>query len=181
MVNLRQSERKGGGAQKWKKKERSCKATVSLGYKTFGQEDDRDDKATAIVFKDDHTKMIFGHVCERKGASDTWVIEKIKEYIARLGCQDVILKGDGEPALVQVLENVNLAREAPSVVQHSLACDQDCMGQVAIKIGLEAVEVQSGVRLEDHGMDHGTRRRVAESRTAGKGWPNSVLQVVRQE
>ena len=70
--------------------------------KTCGEEDDRDDKATAIVYKDDHTKMSFGHVCERKGASDTWVIEKIKEDTARLQYQDVILKGDGEPATVQV-------------------------------------------------------------------------------
>ena len=113
-------------------------------------EDDRDDKATAIVYKDDHTKMIFGHVCERKRASDTWVIEKIKEDIARLGCQDVILKGDGEPALVQVLENVKLAREAPSIIQHLPAyvpqangaaekAVQDYMGQVrAMTVGLEA-------------------------------------------
>ena len=49
--------------------------------------------------------MIFGHVCERKGASDTWVIEKIKEDSARLGYQEVTLKGDGDWALVQVLEN----------------------------------------------------------------------------
>ena len=114
-------------------KERSCKATISFDYKTFGQEEDHGDKATAIVYKDDHTTMIFGHVCERKGESDTWVIEKIKEDIARLGYQDVILIGDGEPALVQVLENVKLAREAPSIIQ------QDYMGQVrAMKIGLEA-------------------------------------------
>ena len=55
----------------------------------------------------------------------------------------------GEPALVQVLENVKLAREAPSIIQHSPAYDpqanraaekavQDYMGQVrAMKIGLE--------------------------------------------
>ena len=40
-----------------KGKERSCKAKVSLDYKTFGREDDRDDKATATVYKDDHTQM----------------------------------------------------------------------------------------------------------------------------
>ena len=77
-------------------KERSCKATTLFDYKTFGEEDDRDDKATVIVYTDDHTTMIFGYVCEQKG---TWVIEKIKEDIARLGYQDVILKGDGEPAV----------------------------------------------------------------------------------
>ena len=123
------------------------------------------------MYKDDHTKMIFGHVCEREGASDTWVLEKIKEDIARLGYQDVILKGDGEPALVQVLENVKLAREAPSVIQHSPAYDpqanwsgrKSSSGLHGTSKGHEdwagsAVEVQSGVRLEDHGMDHGTRR-----------------------
>ena len=92
-------------------KERSCQATISFDYKTFGQEDDRDDKATAIVYKDDHNKddhtnMIFGHGCEQKRASGTRVVEKIKEDNARLGYQDVNLKGDGEPALVQVQENV---------------------------------------------------------------------------
>ena len=59
-----------------------------------------------------------------KEASDTWVVEKIKEDIARLGYHDVILKGDGEPALVQVLENVKLAREAAEQAV------QDYMGQV---------------------------------------------------
>ena len=71
------------------------------------------------MYKDDHTKMILGHVCERTGASDTWVIELIEWDIGRLRYHDVILKGDGEPALVQVLENVKLAREAPSIIQHS--------------------------------------------------------------
>ena len=37
--------------------------------------------------------------------------------------QDVILKGDGEPVLVQVLENVELVREAPSIIQYSPASD----------------------------------------------------------
>ena len=78
------------------------------------------------------------------------MIDKIKEDILRLGYQDVILKADGEPALVQVLENAKLAREAPSIIQHPPAYDpqangtvekagQDYIGQVrAMKIGLEA-------------------------------------------
>ena len=56
------------------------------------------------------------------------MIEKIKEDIARLGYQDVILKGEGELALVQVLENVKLAREAPSTIQQSPACDPQANG-----------------------------------------------------
>ena len=123
------------------------------------------------MYKDDHTKIILGHVCERKRAADTWVLGKVKEDIARLGYQDVILKVDGEQALVQVLDNVTLAREAPSIIQHSPAYDptgerrgrKSSSGLFGISKGHEdcagsAVEVQGGVRLEDHGMDHGTRR-----------------------
>ena len=99
------------------------------------------------------------------------MIGKIKEDIARLGYHDVILKGDGGPALVQVLENVKLTREAPSIIQHSPPYDPQAIGAAeksssgphGTSKGHEdwagiAVELQSGVRLEDHGMDHGTRR-----------------------
>ena len=130
--------------------DKSCKATISFDYKTFGQEEDEDDKATAIVYKDDKTKMIFGHACECKGASDAWVMRKIEEDINRLGHKEVIVKGDGEPALVQVLEKIKEARSGPTIIQNPPAYDpqangaaekavQDYMGQVrALKIGLEA-------------------------------------------
>ena len=60
---------------------------------------------------------------ERERQTRGWVIEKTKEDIATLGYQDVLLKGDGETALAQVLEDVELAREAPSIIQHSPAYD----------------------------------------------------------
>ena len=77
------------------------------------------------------------------------MIEKIKEDIERLGYQDVILKGDGEPSLVQVLENVKICPRSTSIIQHSPAHDpqangaaetvQDYMGQGRVmKIALEA-------------------------------------------
>ena len=46
-------------------KKSGSKDTISFDDKTFGKADDRDDKATAIVYEDDHTKMMFGN-----GASD---------------------------------------------------------------------------------------------------------------
>ena len=54
---------------------------------------------------------------------------KSRRDIARLGYQDVIKKGGCEPALVQVLENVKLDREALSVIQHSPAYDAQANGK----------------------------------------------------
>ena len=48
----------------------STKPTIVLDYKSFGQEIDTDDKATAIVGRDKKTVSTFAHVCENKGTSD---------------------------------------------------------------------------------------------------------------
>ena len=50
--------------------------------------------------------MKFAHVCERKGATDKWIVGKIIEDIDRLGHTEVILKGDGEPVPQEVLQEV---------------------------------------------------------------------------
>ena len=45
-----------------------------------------------LVCKDEITKMKFAHICERQGATEKWVIEKILEDINRLGYTEVILE-----------------------------------------------------------------------------------------
>ena len=50
--------------------------------------------------------MKFAHKSERKGATEQWVIEKIIEDINRLGYTEVVLKGDGERALQEVLKRL---------------------------------------------------------------------------
>jgi len=133
-----------------KEGEVSCKPCMSFDYKSFGQEGDYDDKATAMVAKDDKFKMKFAHICEKKGSSDKWIIDKIIEDIDRLGHTEVILKGDGEPALQDVLQEVKRRRVHPTLLQGPPAYDpqangaaekavQDYMGQLrTMKIGLEA-------------------------------------------
>ena len=58
-----------------KSEDASCKPCMCFDYKAFGQEGDYDDKATAMVSKDEITKMKFAHICEKKGATDKLVIE----------------------------------------------------------------------------------------------------------
>ena len=141
-----------------KGKEKSVKATISFDYKSFGQEGATDDKATALVYRDDKTKMVFGHICEHKGASDVWALSRVNEDLSRLGYSDMILKCDGEPAIVQVMEKIKTTRTENIIIQQPPAYDpqangsaekavQDYMGQVrAMKIGLESrlkVKVES--------------------------------------
>ena len=132
------------------KKEKSIKPTVSFDYKSFGQEEDIDDKATAIVGKDDKSKIVFAHICLQKGSSDKWVVKKILDDLDRLGYTDMILKSDGEPAILQLLEELKGQRSHPTLLQHPPAYDpqangaaenavQAFMGHLrALKIGLEA-------------------------------------------
>jgi hypothetical protein len=128
----------------------SCKPHMCFDYKSFGQEGDYDDKATALVIKDEITKMKFAHICEKKGATDKWVIEQIIDDIGRLGYTEVILKGDGEPALQDVLQEVKRRRTHPTILQGPPAYDpqangaaekavQEYMGQLrTLRVGLEA-------------------------------------------
>ena len=145
--------------KKQDERNKSCKNTVCYDYKTFGQEENIDDKATTLICKDEKTKMRFAHVCENKGASDEWVMQKLLEDMERLGHTEVIIKSDGEPALVQVMEKLKERRSHPTIVQHPPAYDpqahgaaeqtvQDFMGQVrAMKIALEA-RLQSKVESD---------------------------------
>ena len=72
-------------------------AKVGMDYKSLGR-----GKAQIIVMRDHHTKMTFAHPVFSKGASDTWAMNRCEEDLEDLGYADLMLKGDGEPALKQV-------------------------------------------------------------------------------
>ena len=132
---------------------------VVMDYKSFGQEIDIDDKATAIVMRDKQTTTTFAHICEKKGISDTFVVRELVADIDSLGHTKIILKGDGEPALVQLMNKIKQLRAHPTIVQNPPAYDpqangaaekavQDYMGQLrALKIGLE---YRLGGKIESH-------------------------------
>ena len=132
-----------------KEKDRGGKPIVSLDYKSFGQEGKLDDKATSIVVRDNESQTTFAHICLNKGPTDIWTKKKILEDLDLLGHVDVILKTDGEPALVSLMEEVKKSRVQPTFLRHPPAYDpqangaaehavQDYMGQFRkLKIALE--------------------------------------------
>ena len=123
---------------------------VAIDYKSFGQSGENEHyKGTALIVKDRDTKTIHGHIVDVKGVGDGWIVSKLMEDIDNLGYTDLILKGDGEPALVQVMNEVKRQRSHKTILEHPPAYDPMSNGAVekavdqfmcqfrAIKIGLE--------------------------------------------
>ena len=122
---------------------------VGLDYKAFGQEEGEDDKATVIIARDKETLQTFVHLCLCKGAIDGWVVDRLVEDLATLGHTKVIVKTDGEPALLNVMEAIQEKRSHPTVPKHPPAYDSQANGAIekavddvmaqlrALKIGLE--------------------------------------------
>ena len=71
-----------------------------------------DDKVVKIIVeKDEPTGMVFAHRVESKGPSDPWIANRIVQDIEELGRRDVILKTDGEPAIVALQRTVAAQRQ----------------------------------------------------------------------
>ena len=79
------------------------KPTVSMDYKAFCESEHDDDKIQMVVVKDESTGCVSAHVCEAKGAGYRWVVDRICDDIGLWGHTELIIKGDGEPALIQCL------------------------------------------------------------------------------
>ena len=133
---------------------------VAIDYKSFGQSGENEHyKGTALIVKDRDTKTIHGHIVNEKGVGDGWILSKLMEDIDNLGYTELILKGGGEPALVQVMNEVKRQRPHKTILEHPPAYDPMSDGAVekavdqfmcqfrAIKTGLER---RIGQRVETH-------------------------------
>ena len=132
------------------------KPTVSVDYKAFGESEHDDDKIQMVVVKDESTGCVSAHVCEAKGAGDRWVVDRICDDIGLWGHTELIIKGDGEPALIQVQEAIKDKWNHKTVPQNPPAYNpqasgaaeravQEIMGEIrALKIGLEQ---RNGIKI----------------------------------
>lgn len=91
------------------------KPIVSMDYKELGEEIEEDDKIEMIVIKDEKTGCVSAHHCERKGATDTWAMDRVIDDIETFGHNDVILKTDGEPSMLQVQRHVKAKRAGTTI------------------------------------------------------------------
>ena len=105
---------------------------------------------TMIIGRDDWTKMTFAYPVTCKGLGDQHVVQRVMKAMDETGQTRMILKGDGEPSLVQVQEAVKATRGQETLLQNPPAYDPQANGSAeravqevkaqlrTIKLGLEA-------------------------------------------
>ena len=64
-----------------------------------------------IVAKDEQTGMTTAHRVDTKGPTDEWIVKRVVQDIEELGRSDIVLKTDGEPAMVAVQRAVTALRK----------------------------------------------------------------------
>ena len=106
---------------------------------------------------DKWTKHTFAHKVECKGPGDPHIVSKIVKSIDESGNVRVMLKGDGEPALVQVQDMVKQARPQETIVKNPPAYDPQSNGAAERAVQ----EVKDQIRLIKIGLEARLARAVA--------------------
>ena len=97
--------------------------------KEFGEAEDSEDKIKTIILWDEESGCMAAHIVEQKGSVHQWAVQRIED-IRKFGHTDIIMMGDGEPALVLVQREIVNKRSAGSVHQNPPADDPQAKGAV---------------------------------------------------
>ena len=94
--------------------------------------------APVLASKDRRSKLLCAHVVPNKGASAEWVISQSMRDIVKMGhSSSVVLRSDGEPALVDLLGQVALQRQGVTVIEHAV---KDSKSNGFIERGIQSLE-----------------------------------------
>ena len=89
---------------------------VSMDYSSVGE-------MKLLVGRKDKSKHVFCHLCKCKGLGDDRIVDKIMRSISDTENTIIVLKTNGEPALVQVQNRIISVRTQPTFPEHSPAYD----------------------------------------------------------
>ncbi len=126
---------------------------VAIDYNSIDEQakstDEKECKVKTMVLKDERTGAVFQHVTTAKGPGDEWLVRRLCKDVEELGHADIILKSDGEPAIVAVQVAVQSRRRGKTLLRNPPAYDPKANGSVekgvrdtteqarALKLGLE--------------------------------------------
>ena len=106
------------------------KPTIGVDYKSFGESIRRDDKRTALVLRDRESVTTHAHTVSCKGTGGPHIVRRIIADIDGMGHTEILLKGDGEPALTQVMEAVKARRPQQTILVQPPAYDPQSNGAI---------------------------------------------------
>ena len=133
-----------------KRVEDNAMPRISMDYAEVGSESTNDNARKLLVGRDRHSKYTFCHLVKCKGVGDELIVSKVLQSIRETGNTKIILKTDGEPAIIQLQERIIAEREHKTIPQNPAAHDPQSNGEAeravqeikaqlrAIKLGLEA-------------------------------------------
>ena len=106
-------------------------------------------KRRLMIGRDRWTKQVMAHLVKCKGLGDETIVKRVTQAVDELGYTKVVIKTDGEPAIVAVQEKIAANRVHGTLVENPPAYDPQANGGAeravaevkaqlrAIKFGLE--------------------------------------------
>ena len=138
---------------------KEVKPTIAMDYKEFGEAEESEDKIKTIILKAEESGCMAAHGVEQKGSADHWAVQRILDDIRMFGHMGIIMKGDGEPALVQVQREIVDKRSAGSVPWNPPAYDPQAT--CAVKRGVQ--EFMNQMRAMKNGLEQRIEMKIDTS------------------
>ena len=88
---------------------------ISLDYELI------EDKITVLIVKDRDSSACLAYECTTKGPDDEWVVRQLVKDLESWGRTDIVLKTDGEPAMLALQSAIIKARSHRTVLRNSPA------------------------------------------------------------
>ena len=101
---------------------------MEMDYAETGEKADRSDERKLLCGRERWTKWTFCHLVKCKGLGDDRIVGKVARTMGETGFTKMELKGDGEPALVQVQEAIKVRRQQETIVKNPPAHDPQANG-----------------------------------------------------
>ncbi len=159
-------------------------------------------KVKTVVVKDEVTGCVFQHRIDCKGTGDEWLMKRLCKDFEELGRRDIVLKTDGEPAMVAVQSRIQGMRPGRTILRNPPAynpqsngpCEkavQDATAHArALRLALESrlgVEIPRDSPIMDWIFEHaaflinrfsvGHDGMVPMERLTGTKWRRAVVEI----
>ena len=131
---------------------------ISVDYmymKSSDQEETKEEGQPIMVMKDRKSKFITAHVIEEKG-ENPYAIKRLGQDIGMLGYNRIVLKSDGEPAIVALKAAVKRERREEIIMEESPVDEHQSNGEIENAVR----QVQGMTRTIKSGLEEKIEKKI---------------------